>query len=438
FDGFRVVGFVPLYTKHQIIGVIILASKTKSNLNEDEKYLLKSISSNLALIVENVNLYNETIKAARSIQNIQQYYQSFLEDIPMGICLINNKGRVLIFNEAASEICKVTSEKIKNKDLINLKKLKNPFLKVLLPVVRFSQKTRKATIRGEVIVPHNKKESIIGYTASRLMRGSKQTIGAALVFQDLTNIKTMEKQLFEKQRLALLGQLIAQVAHDIRNPLNVIQMFTELMEPEISDDLKSNTEIILEQIKLCNRRIKKLLSFSRTPSAYDPSEISSINKILNESLNQALATNEKEIKIEKKFEQKDLYVQGSSDGLMRLFINLIDNAFSAMDNGGKLTLELKKSSNKEAVIKIKDSGIGMDREMKKKIFEPFFTTKKEGTGLGLAIVQSIIFDFGGSIEVSSTLGKGSTFFIRLPIRSKLPKGEVLFKKEKKKEKEIVN
>jgi len=218
----------------------------------------------------------------------------------------------------------------------------------------------------------------------------------------------------------MVGQLAAGVAHEINNPLGSILIYSHLLleDLEKEDPRKGNIEKIVNQATRCKKIVKGLLDFSRQTEP--EMKLSDINTIVKEVLSlverQVMFHN---IKVIKKLSPDLPTILLDKNQIQQVLMNTILNAVEAMDGQGKLTVET--SSDEEYVkTKFTDTGCGISEENMKKLFQPFFSTKEtgHGTGLGLSISYGIIRKHNGKINVSSEIGKGSTFTIVLPIREK--------------------
>jgi two-component system NtrC family sensor kinase len=234
-----------------------------------------------------------------------------------------------------------------------------------------------------------------------------------------------QRQLSQSEKLAAVGQVTAVMAHQIGTPLNSISGYIQLirqdgdLQPKDQDRLK----IVESQLDRLADSVKSLLSFTRQPKPQLRSL--EVNEVLEELIHLSepwfLARN---VKLAKHLSPNLPPILGDPTHLQTLFLNLITNAVDAMPKGGALTIKtrqvppsLSSKDGRWLEISMTDTGIGITEESKKRIFEPFFTTKKmgEGTGLGLAICEKIIKEHSGRIELESGVGKGSTFFISLPV-----------------------
>lgn len=230
------------------------------------------------------------------------------------------------------------------------------------------------------------------------------------------------KKIMESERLALVGQLSANVAHELNNPLQGIVTYSHLLLEEIDcdDPNKDSIEKIVGQARRCRDIIRGLLDFSRqrTPDK----SVCDVNSILGECVslveNQALFHN---IEIVKEIQEEMPMIVIDPSQIERVFMNIIINAAEAMDGVGKLTLSTRFEPSDQLVeLKFSDTGQGISEENMDKIFDPFFTTKDvgHGTGLGLAISYGIVKGHQGTISVDSEVGKGTTFTVHLPVNIK--------------------
>lgn len=253
-----------------------------------------------------------------------------------------------------------------------------------------------------------------------------------MVEERTQELRETQEQLVRQEKLAVLGQLAGGVAHELRNPLGVIKnaAYFLKMAIEASDPETKETLTILErQIRKANQIIDSLLDFARTgPPARR--EVN-VNKLIREVFECVSMSDEQQIEIVSHLDESLPIIQADPDQLGRVFDNLIRNAFQAMPANGRLTIKSEVSVRNNSVdrsawvaVSITDTGVGIPQESLEKIFEPLFTTKTRGIGLGLALVKSLVERNGGTIEVESEIGKGSTFTVRLPLeeseRSRIP------------------
>ena len=246
-------------------------------------------------------------------------------------------------------------------------------------------------------------------------------MASSLKQRDELLMEFTKSKIMESERLALIGQLAANVAHELNNPLQGIVTYSHLLLEKMPDDGsdKDSASIkrIVTQANRCRDIIRGLLDFSRQRKP--DTTVCNINSVIQECVtfveNQATFQN---IEFVERFETDLPMVVVDPSQMQQVFLNLIINAAEAMEEGGKLTLYTSSNTTENSIeISITDTGDGIPEEYLDKLFDPFFTTKEvgHGTGLGLAISYGIIKEHGGEISVESKVGEGSNFLIRLPL-----------------------
>ncbi len=256
------------------------------------------------------------------------------------------------------------------------------------------------------------------------LKNESGTVSAVLcIARDITESKSLERQLISTEKLASLGTLAAGVAHEINNPMGVILGFCDLLlrEKEKGSQEYNDLKTIERQGYICKQVVENLLSFARLGE--DKSEYSDLNLCLKEIIQVVKHTLEiKDIALFLSLADNIPLVKGDFRQLQQVFLNLINNASAAMPAGGTLAISSNLSTrSRKVVVQFEDNGIGIKKEDMDHIFEPFFTTKGEGegTGLGLFVTYGIITKYGGTIECVSQRGNhrnkpgGTVFTVKL-------------------------
>jgi two-component system sensor histidine kinase HydH len=226
--------------------------------------------------------------------------------------------------------------------------------------------------------------------------------------------RDLEEQLYLAERLAALGEMVAGVSHEIKNPLGIIQSTSELLTsmPNADEKQKMLSSVITEESIRLNRIVTDFLEFAR-PHKLDLNECH-IEEVIRKNITFLKPELEgKGIVVFDKMNGRSFKLQADDDMLYRALMNIFINSIQAIDNAGSITVNVDEDKGGYR-IEIEDTGTGISKENMKKIFNPFFTTKDKGTGLGLPIVRKIIEGHQGTIDVESQEGSGTKVIIRLP------------------------
>lgn len=229
-----------------------------------------------------------------------------------------------------------------------------------------------------------------------------------------------ENRLIQAAKLAAVGEMAAGIAHELNNPLTTVTGFTELILDEMKDDAphRADVEMVLHEALRARGVVRRLLDFARQGERIRTR--ADINQIIDDVL--ALTTHfihANGVQLEVEFQKEIPWVSLDSNQMKQVFLNLVHNALQAMPTGGNLHVKTgtRLTDNRESVfVSIQDSGLGIDPKDIDRIFEPFYTTKgnRGGTGLGLSVTYGIVTDHGGTIDVESRPGEGSTFTVWMP------------------------
>ena len=250
---------------------------------------------------------------------------------------------------------------------------------------------------------------------SFLEDGRGENMGLLVVINDVTEVKALEAQMRQSDRLAALGTLSAGLAHEIRNPLSAIKTFVQLLPRKISNPAffdKFQTTVPRELNRI-NDLIESLLELARPPKlAFQLTSLSGCLSQVEDLYRDKLEAANITLEITQEEYLPELWAD--REHLVRALSNIVLNALEAMPEGGKLTVKAEELAG-GVILHFTDTGVGMDEATKDKIFNPFFTTKDTGTGLGLAMTHKIIQEHGGEIKVDSLIGKGTTFTLTIPV-----------------------
>jgi two-component system, NtrC family, sensor histidine kinase PilS len=376
-------------------------------INVGAFYAIAFLSSYLS---EQLRRTSEEYRETRdSLETLKALHQNIVSSIRTGLITITSEGRITFFNEAAEDLSGLDSEEVLGRDIDEL----FPALQHIL-----ENEDKKTLVTMEVTAQVLKgKRSLLQWNLSPLKDVSGEQTGQVIFVQDVTRMKHMEEQYTRSRQLAVIGELSARIAHEIRNPLASISGCVQMLEGNVDDQETSGRlrGIILREIDHLNVWISEFLEFS------GPIRPEKRSVDLGDLLNQTAEA----FRLDPKLSEHSVtvesrgkwYVKADPIQLRQVIWNLLTNSAQSMPFGGTILmgmdLERRDGTNLIRTF-VRDEGEGIPEEVQEKIFEPFFTTKQGGTGLGLATCFRIIEEHNGDIEVESQLGKGSTISVYLP------------------------
>ncbi|WP_417897952.1 ATP-binding protein [Bacillus haimaensis] len=333
------------------------------------------------------------------------YQEQILNSLPVGIITVDNDSTNFSLNTAASTILEMDGEEVKG--MVSVKE-GNPINASFWSILA-SQK-----ICQNIKVPYVKegRDHYLLVSQSELLDQERALIGRIFHFIDITSTAELEKRIYQSEKLAVLGELAAGAAHEIRNPLTVIHGFVSLMKQSFTEKDKNKYQIplLLKEFDRINTIVEEMLMIAK-PGA-PVLKCVFLEDVVKEIPYISVVQEGISLKVE--LERVPLMVDAKQ--MKQVFHNLIRNAKEAMEGEGTITIYSKQLENVYQIF-VKDTGSGISEKMKQTIFDPFVTSKDTGTGLGLTIVQRIIENHHGKIEVQESSAAGTTFLITLPLPS---------------------
>lgn len=239
-----------------------------------------------------------------------------------------------------------------------------------------------------------------------------EVIGTAI---DITKEKEREKRIQQMEKLSVVGELAAGIAHEIRNPLTSLKGFAKIVKESVDqEDLAGYLDIMMDEMDRINQIVNEFM-FIAKPNEHVHFQPTNINKLLQSCIVlMEPQAHLKSIKIESDLES-GLFLNCDQNQIKQVLINLLQNAIEATDNRGHhIEVTLKEACEKNILILIRDKGCGISEKRHKRLFEPFYSTKEKGTGLGLITCKRIIDLHQGSIDIKSKQGEGTTIKLFLP------------------------
>jgi len=342
--------------------------------------------------------------ARRSLQDIQAFTTTLVNQMPVGLMAVNLDGHIHRTNEAALRILGVSGGPPENL-------AEYP---CFLPILQRLER-EETVVEQEIRCRAGEARSVpLLVNAAAIRDGRGNTTGYVVLFADIARIKALEEQLRRSERLASLGRLAAGIAHEIRNPLSSIKGFASILAGRHSTDERSLkiSEVMIQEVERLNRVISELLDFAR------PTELHKERRLVQDLIKRSLPLVEREaternVRIDFNVEPEGLEAEIDPDRFAQILLNLYLNAIQAMDGGGVMKVEALQDGT-ETLVRVSDSGSGIHPEHIPHIFDPYFTTKATGVGLGLANVHKLVEAHEGEIEVESHPARGTTFTIHIP------------------------
>jgi len=377
-------------------------------------YLVAFLSGFLS---EQIRKSRAELKARqKDIADLEMLNENIIQSISSGLVALDEHDKIIVFNKGAERIFNVDSRNAIRQDISDIIPHVMLYLKAHNPY-KFSQISYK---RGK----EHQIDLLLNVSPLKEHDGGKK--GRILVFQDTTRIREMEQEVKRMEDMAMLGELAAGIAHEIRNPLASISGSIQVLDDSLSKGEahinRRLMEIVLREVNRLNHLVNDFLQFAR-PQKIEIEEFD-LNQLIVDTLYifQNSQSWSKHLDIQTKI-ISPLKIKSDPQQLKQVFWNIFLNASEAMPKGGLVSVSADKGTDfqgsgesvESVRVKIEDNGPGLDPKIAKDIFKPFSTTKKDGSGLGLAIVKRIVESLGGEISGESLGSKGTMITILLPL-----------------------
>ena len=420
-EGLKSLAFIPISAKgKRVFGVIQVGSKKTRHFTNEEKNVLELIGNRIGVAIENSILHERYKKS-------EEKYRSLFDNDPNPIFIIDSKSlKILDVNRRAKGCYGYSRDEL----------LGMPFLSIgdkddeeLAEGLKKLSKDQSILFSKKRHYRKGHEPFFVNVSVSYAKYSERDVLIASTT--DITESVEKETQLIQASKMTTLGVMAAGMAHEINQPLNVIQVCADYFLkmgkkgiPISDEDLKSMANDISSNVQRAAGIIKHMRDFARQ------SEVVRTKVNINDPIKDVFSVLGHQLKVHQIELELDLdpdvpYIMAEHNRLEQVFINLVTNAVDAMDEKGKKLgnqewnrlLKIRSfSENNQVVVIVSDTGTGMPQEVIDKIFEPFFTTKDvgKGTGLGVSISYGIVQDYDGTINVESEIGKGTTFELRFP------------------------
>jgi len=425
---------IPVLQEKDLFGIILLGRKIdKKVFTQEDIQMFLAFSGQLAMAANNARLYS-------GLEEAKTYRDNILQSLKCGVIAVDINEEVTLINNEAKRILGLESTSSSGAIL-------NTLDKATYKLLKYTLKSNRDYNDIETFIERDNKKVPCGVTITQLKTEAGEKLGALMILTDLTELKLLQAEKQHADRLAHLGVLASNIAHEIKNPLVAINTYFQLLPHKKNDEeFQSNfREIALKEIGRINRIIEDMLNLAKPSQpvlrCIDPHCVimDTINLLKNNAV-------EKGVEITTMLEAKRYQLIADEDNIKQVLINIMQNSLDALPRNGCIHVSTRIIDNlsefrrmaKERpgsiffsfaspllgdlnkqyfVIKVSDNGAGIPTEKVGHIFEPFFTNKDKGTGLGLAIVYRIMKDHEGCLYVESREGAGTDFYISLPLNN---------------------
>jgi PAS domain S-box-containing protein len=387
-------------------------------LSSEDMELLESLAGYIGIAIQNARLYQRLEQKITEFESLKEFHENIVESINVGVLAVDLDDRIESWNtQMEGMYTKARAEVL------------HQHISAILPpefVTRFNSVREEhgthTLYKFRLVLP-NGSERIANIAIAPLVTRNFVAVGRIILVDDITDRIQLEAQLTQSEKLSSIGLLAAGVAHEVNTPLAVISSYTQMLTKHMRDDarLAPVLEKITQQTFRASEIVNGLLNFSRTSGT----EFTSLN--LNDLLGDTVTLLEhqfktSQIRVETNFDPNLARIHGNQGKLQQVILNLMLNAKDAMFGTANATLKIATFNGAGRVlVRIQDSGSGIEREHLHRIYDPFFTTKvkpqdgeHKGTGLGLAVSYGIMQEHAGKIHVESELGVGTAFQLEFP------------------------
>ena len=408
---------LPIVIHGSCIGVV-LADNHNDTFSQEQVELLSAFVNQAGIALENARLYREMERRYQEIQGLAAFRDNILRSLSSGMFTVDERGYITTWNRAAQHNLGFCARESVGRHYTAM--LDTPQCPIA-PAHRLQlRQAIEEALHGagnrvvyKVPVQAHGETRVLNFSISPLVTRGRQTQGAVVLFEDITEYLRLEARLNEVERLATLGQMTATIAHEMRNPLTALRAAADMLvhEDTLSDSQRLYIEVICDEAKRLTELADEFLEFAK------PFQLAIHPTALKPILLRVLAVQEPYLKsagVHACLEcPDDLVAPVDATRLEQALRNLIQNAVQAMPGGGTLTIRAQYAGE-WITLAVQDTGAGVPEPMRERIFMPFYTTRTRGTGLGLSIVKKIAEGHNGKVTLECPPEGGSIFTLWLP------------------------
>jgi len=383
-------------------GLLIEAFRTFTLASNSLESTFGQLQSRVRKLTEELEVKNlELEQSLREKQEAQEYLRTILEKLPCGVFVLEESGEMTLCNPMAEEVLREArgeAGRLRSDELRNL----------------FAASAEGRREETEITLAAGGEKKVLATSGTPLEDDHGRSLGTLHIIRDITEVKALEEKNQRGERLAAMGEMAAELAHEIRNPLGSIDIFASLLTRECAGDARNWAENIRIGARSLNTIVSNMLHFTGPLSpVFAEMDIHEILREIGNFCGPMIRQRGVRLKIELAADYS--LIRGDRELIKQLVLNLIFNAMKAMPSEGSLAVYTRnvagKNQSRRLELRIEDTGVGIPPEHLDKIFDPFFTTNKNGTGLGLSIVNQIVESHSGEIHVKSEINRGTAFTI---------------------------
>ncbi|WP_163537717.1 ATP-binding protein [Gracilibacillus sp. YIM 98692] len=404
------ISFYLSYRMSQTITNPIEQMVAKVNEIANGKYgeqITPSDQAEIQQLTKSINQMSSSLQQSfDKIMNDKIKHEQVLNSLPVGIMTYDHTENEYLINSFAQDLLHISNKQLKDDDIFHSNN-QNRLLEMFY--------SEKGYYNEKIELMMNDENHVFLVSQTSLKDQNQEPIGRTFYFVDITETTKLEKRMIQSEKLALVGEMAASSAHEIRNPLTVIHGFLALMAETLQEeDLeKFNYTLMMKEMDRLYSIVEQMLLMSKQNEPNK--EKIKIKQVLEELV--PLLTNTLHAKgIDLSVQLQDECIYADAKQLKQVLLNLIRNSMEAIESGGNIRIS-SQVKGKHYELFVEDDGSGIPEHIKKSLFEPFSTSKSNGTGLGLNVVKKIITNHGGDIKVYRSDERGTVFQITFPIVS---------------------
>ncbi len=351
-------------------------------------------------------------RTTRELDRVRVDNDVILRHLATGVLTVDAAGTVAYLNPAAEQVLGLRTAELRGRMVDDAFPER---LRRLRESVRETLERGAALSRLELTARTARDQELVLGVTTNVLRHEGAVTGVVAVFQDLTNVRDMERRARRNETLAEVGALAAGIAHELRNGLNPISGSVEYLQRELKPEGENAVlmGLIVRECTRLNRFVTDLLNYARERDlVLEPLDLGTHLGELCDSLRRDARCGG--MRVVPVAPDAAVWLRGDGEQLRQVWLNLVNNALDAMADGGTLTVSWRPAPGGRAVVEFADEGTGMSPEHLPRVGEPFFTTKPGGTGLGVAIAQRIVERHGGTLVFESAPGRGTVARVSLP------------------------